>query len=467
MAIAKNIPYDQLQRGQSTTVQRRLTRNDLLILAGQAAASDPDHMATSFGTHPLFHDFIAQGIWGGAMVAAAALGTMPGPGTQLLADRMEYKKHIAIGDLIKTTLTVRELRGDNQVLLDCRSETEAGDEIAIGTLLVRAPSHSEHVIEDELKREPPTTRRSHFEALLRMTTDIQAMKTAVVHPVDDLSLMGAVEAARRELIVPVLIGPAQKIRAAADQAEVDIRDYELMDTRHSHAAAAKAAELAARGEVEALMKGALHTDEMIRAVLQQEGLRTERRVSHVWAIDVPTYPRLLLLTDAAINIAPDLRAKRDIIQNVLDLATALGINDPKVAILAATEEVHPNMSATMDAAALCKMSERGQITGGCIDGPLAFDNAISEHAAKTKNIRSPVAGRADILVAPDIEAGNLLGKQMSYLADAEIAGIVLGARIPIILTSRADSVYARLVSAALALLRAQWSRAQAKQQVLS
>lgn len=464
MATAKNITFDQLQQGQSTSLQHRLTRNDLLALAGQISASDPERMTASFGTHPLFHEFIAQGLWGSATIAAVALGRLPGPGTALLAQNLVYARAVAIGDVVTTTLTVAELREDNQVLLDCRAETESGELVTSGTLLVRAPTQSEQVVEDARQKAPSTTRRSHFEALLRMTRNMQPIKTGVVHPVDKLSLMGALDAARRELIEPILIGPKHKILAAAEEAGEDISSYQLISTRHSHAAAAKAAEMAAAGDVEALMKGALRTGEMIRAVLSQDSLKTERRVSHVWATDVPTYPRLLLLTDAAINVAPNLYTKRDITQNAIDLAHALGIDQPKVAILAATEEVKADMSATMDAAALCKMSERGQITGGLLDGPLAFDNAISEEAAKTKKILSPVAGYADIFVAPDIEAGNLLGKQLNYLADAEIAGIVLGAQVPIILTSRADSIYARSVSSALALLMAQWKKQQAAQE---
>jgi phosphate acetyltransferase len=279
------------------------------------------------------------------------------------------------------------------------------------------------------------------------------IRTAVVHPCDDASLSGAFEARDERLIIPVLIGPIAKIRKAAASSNHHLDGIEVVDTPHSHAAADKAVAMARSGEVEALMKGALHTDELMAAVVRPDtGLRTERRVSHVFVLDVPHYPKPLLLTDAAINIYPTLDDKRDIVQNAIDLARALGIVTPKIAILSAVETVTPKITSTVDAAALCKMADRGQITGGVLDGPLAFDNAISKDAAATKNIASPVAGDADVLVTPDLEAGNMLAKQLVYLAGAEAAGVVLGARVPIMLTSRADGTLARTASCAVAQL---------------
>jgi len=273
------------------------------------------------------------------------------------------------------------------------------------------------------------------------------------HTVDSVSLLGAVEAARQSLIVPVLIGPEQKIRAAAQQARLDLSPFEIVPTEHSDAAASMAVEMARAGKVEALMKGALHTDELLHPVVDAEhGLRTARRISHVFAIDAPTYPRALFITDAAVNVTPGLEDKRDIVQNAIELAHALGIPNPRVAILSAVETVSAKIPSTVDAAALCKMAERGQIIGGVLDGPLAFDNAVSQEAARTKGIASPVAGHADILLVPDLVSGNMLAKQLEYLADAQMAGIVLGARVPIILTSRADKTLARLGSCAIALL---------------
>jgi phosphate acetyltransferase/phosphate butyryltransferase len=294
----------------------------------------------------------------------------------------------------------------------------------------------------------------HYRQLLAQCAGLAPLKTAVVHPVDALSLTGAIEAARAGLIVPVLVGPEHKIRAAADAAQIDIAPYALISTEHSHAAAAKAVELARERTVEAIMKGSLHTDELMHAVIREPAIHTDRRMSHVFVIDAPLYPRPLYLTDAAINIYPTLDEKRDIVQNAIDLAHALGVAEPRVAILSAVETVTEKIKSTIDAAALCKMADRRQITGGVLDGPLAFDNAVSSEAAAAKGIVSPVAGRADIFVVPDIEAGNMLAKQLEYLADADMAGVVLGARVPIMLTSRADKTLARLSSCAVALLRA-------------
>lgn len=292
-----------------------------------------------------------------------------------------------------------------------------------------------------------------FQRLLMMAAHSAALRMAVVHPVDAASLQGAVEAAERGLITPVLVGPEHKIRAAADLARLDLTNTEIVPTDHSEAAAARAVELARAGEVQALMKGALHTDELLHAVLDADrGLRTARRMSHVFVIDLAAFPRLLLVTDAAINVYPTLTDKRDIAQNAIELAHIIGIEQPRMAILSAVETVTPAIRSTLDAAALCKMADRGQITGALLDGPLGFDNAVSLAAAHSKAIVSPVAGLADILLVPDLEAGNMLAKQLEYLAGAQIAGIVLGARVPIVLTSRADRALARLVSCAIAQL---------------
>jgi len=292
----------------------------------------------------------------------------------------------------------------------------------------------------------------HRSRLIQQTKTLPPIRTAVVHAVDVESLLGAIEAANAGLIDPVLVGPAAKIRAAAEQIKIDISSYELVSTEHSHAAAAKAVELARDSKVEALMKGSLHTDEFMGAVVHEEKLRTARRMSHVFVIDAPCYPRPLYVTDAAINIYPTVEEKADIIQNAIELTHVLGLDRPRVAILSAVETVSPKIQSTIDAAVLCKMADRGQITGGILDGPLAFDNAVSEEAAKIKGIVSSVAGRADIFVAPDLEAGNMLAKQLEYLAGAQLAGIVLGSRVPIVLTSRADKSQARMASCAVAKL---------------
>lgn len=291
-----------------------------------------------------------------------------------------------------------------------------------------------------------------FPRMIEEARSANPIRMAVCHPCNEVALCGAIEAAQAQLIDPVLVGPAHKIQALAQQAGIDIMPYPLIATEHSHAAAARAVALCRSGDCEALMKGSLHTDEFMQAVLQPDiGLRTARRVSHVFVMAVPTYPRLLLITDAAINIYPTLADKKDIAQNAIELAHALGVARPKVALLSAVEFVNPKIASTLDAAALCKMADRGQIQGGILDGPLAFDNAINLAAAEMKGIVSPVAGRADILLVPDMESGNMLAKQLDYLGNAESAGLVLGARVPIILTSRADSATTRLTSCAVAI----------------
>jgi phosphate acetyltransferase len=297
--------------------------------------------------------------------------------------------------------------------------------------------------------------QAKYDRLIARARQVRPARTVVVHPCDETSLRGATEAAELGIIVPILVGPAAKIATVAAQHKLDIGGFEIIDVPHSDAAAAKGVELIRQSHGELLMKGSLHTDELMRAVTSSTtGLRTARRISHVFIMDVPTYPETLFITDAAINIFPDLDVKRDIIQNAIDLWTQVGLGTPRVAILSAVETVTSKIPSTIEAAALCKMADRRQITGGLLDGPLAFDNAVDPEAARIKGIRSEVAGRAQILIVPDLEAGNMLAKNLSFLAKADAAGIVLGARVPIILTSRADSVRTRMASCAVAALYA-------------
>jgi phosphate acetyltransferase len=301
-----------------------------------------------------------------------------------------------------------------------------------------------------------------YQRLLRHAQALPPVRTAVAHPCDEVSLQGAVEAARLGLIAPILVGPPERIGGVAERAGLDISGFPLKETAHSHDSADKAVELVREGKAEALMKGSLHTDELMSAVVAREtGIRTARRISHCFVMDVPGHKDPLIITDAAVNIAPDLEAKIDIVQNAIDLGHALLFPEVRVAILSAMETVNPKVPSTVEAAALCKMAERGQITGGILDGPLALDNAISEEAAAIKEIVSRVAGRANVLVVPDLEAGNMLAKSLSFLAGADAAGIVLGARVPIILTSRADTVVGRLASCAVASLVAEARRRSA------
>lgn len=296
-------------------------------------------------------------------------------------------------------------------------------------------------------------KQTKYDRLIAMAKNVPSATTIVVHPCDETSLRGPIEAAESGIITPILVGPAEKIKALARDKGINIEKFELVDTPHSDASAAKGVELIHAGQADLLMKGSLHTDELMRAVTSSAtGLRTARRISHVFIMDVPSHADTLMVTDAAINIAPDLDVKRDIIQNAIDLFVAVGKETPRVAILSAVETVTSKIPSTIDAAAVCKMADRGQITGGILDGPLAFDNAIDPEAAKIKGIKSEVAGRAQILVVPNLEAGNMLAKNLIFLSNADAAGLVLGARVPIILTSRADSVRTRLASCAVASL---------------
>jgi phosphate acetyltransferase/phosphate butyryltransferase len=303
-------------------------------------------------------------------------------------------------------------------------------------------------------------RAEQYARLISRATELPAVPTVVVHPCDQTSLEGALDAAEAGMIDPVLVGPEKRIRAVAEEHGLDVSPFDIVDAAHSHESAARGMELLREARGEVLMKGSLHTDELMGAVVRKDsGLRTERRISHVFAMDVATYPKPLFITDAAINIFPDLRTKQDIVQNAIDFLRALGNERPLVAILSAVETVNPAIPSTVEAAALCKMADRGQISGGLLDGPLALDNAISLEAARIKGIDSPVAGQADVLVVPDLEAGNMLAKNLSFLAGALAAGIVLGARVPIVLTSRADSVQTRMASCAVGTIYANALRA--------
>ena len=357
-----------------------------------------------------------------------------------------------LDDTLTITVTAKSKNtADGIVLFDCRAVNQRGEEIITGVARVKAPTKKPTDAESPYINMQLHSKKA-FEKLINYVKDWDRLPIAVCHPCSKEALEGAIEAAKINLIDPILVGPEAKIRALAESLNLDISPYRLVDALHSHDAAVKAVALCRSGEAEALMKGSLHTDELMSAVVPSAtGLRTERRISHVFIMDVPTYPRPLFITDAAINIYPTLEDKVDILKNAIQLAHALNIPQPKVAILSAMETVNPKIPGTIEAAALCKMADRGQIEGAVIDGPLAFDNAISREAAQIKGIHSPVAGLADILLVPDLEAGNMLAKQLAYLGRAESAGIVLGTRVPIILTSRADSAEARLASCAVAV----------------
>jgi phosphate acetyltransferase/phosphate butyryltransferase len=456
MSPIENQPFATLQVGEEERLVHVLTKEDFSLLATQAATIgagvvDPTVVATR-----TFAADSVQSAWASALISALIAGRLPGAGSKLIRQTIETSAAVAPGDVLTIVARVMAKAPEGRrVTIEVRATNQRGELAMAASLEIAAPKKTIAAEPREEFVEQMREKGRRYKILIERTRDLKALKTAVVHPVDEASLLGAIEAAREDLMEPVLVGPEAKVRRAAEAAGIDIARYQIVSTEHSHAAADKAVALARAGEVEALMKGALHTDELMQAVVAADtGLRTARRISHVFAIDAPGYPRALFITDAAVNIYPTLFDKRDIAQNAIDLIVALGIAAPRVAILSAVETVSPDIRSTVDAAALCKMADRGQIVGGILDGPLAFDNAVSLEAARTKGIVSPVAGQADILLVPDLEAGNMLAKQLVYLAEAEMAGIVLGARVPIMLTSRADNTIARLGSCAIALILA-------------
>ncbi|MDO9237190.1 MAG: bifunctional enoyl-CoA hydratase/phosphate acetyltransferase [Aquabacterium sp.] len=445
MTSFSNRTFDQISVGERIAVAHSVTRDDVELLA--LVSGDVSVLSADVEWGQL-REPVCEAVSAEALVHGLLKRRLPGPGTSIVAHQLVFTGAVSMGDELEASVCVASKLAPDCLVMDCL--VVRGDEVLLsGTVTVRAPPHNLTV--DQRAQPAVILRRNDvFGHLFRGCEACAPVLCAVVHPCDVDSLAGAIEAARHRLIEPVLVGPRAKIMAVAQAGGWDISGYRLVDTEHSHAAAAQAVALARNGEVQALMKGSLHTDELMGAVVARDtGLRTARRVSHVFVMDVPSYPRMLLVTDAAVNIAPTIRDKVDIVQNAIDLAHVLGVAQPKVAILAAVETVNPDMQATIDAAMLCKMADRGQITGGLVDGPLAFDNAVSVEAARTKHIVSPVAGLADILVVPSLEAGNMVAKQLQYLAGADSAGIVLGARVPIVLTSRSDSVRTRLASAAV------------------
>ena len=448
----ENHTFDEIQVGDSASLTRTLSRDDIALFAAITGDVNPTH-GGALGL------LTAHSMWGGALVSAVLGTKLPGPGTVYAGQSLHFRKRIAAGDTLTTTVEVkRKLPASGMVVLDCHCIDEAGAEVMSGRAEVFAPTEK---FAGSLAELPEVKLRRHekYDALIARCRGLPPIPTAVAYPCDDSSLTAVLDAASAGIIRPWLVGPSAAIKAAAVSANADLDGYEVVDAPNSRIAADKAVELVRLGKAELLMKGSLHTDELMGAVVRKDtGLRTSRRVSHCFIMDVPTYPKPLVITDAAVNIAPTLEEKIDIVRNAIDLAHALGLEQPRVAILSAVETINPKIQSTLDAAALCKMADRGQITGGLLDGPLALDNAISAAAAKIKRIVSPVAGQADILVVPDLEAGNMLAKNLSFLADADAAGIVLGARVPVILTSRADSVRARMASCAVAALYAHAQR---------
>jgi len=456
-----NKTFDEIHVGDSASLTRTLMPEDVKLFASLTGDVNPAVVDPKFSESGMFREVIAHGMWSGSLISTVLGTQFPGPGTILVDQSLHFARPVTIGDRITITVTAKQKFEHNKhVVFDCVCTNQEGLQVVRGKAEVLAPlekvSRLQEVHMPEIRIDDKHERYTH---LLERVKGLEPIPTAVAHPCDAESLKGPVMAFQAGIIEPILVGPENKIRAVAEEFGIDLHGIRIVNAAHSHDSAALAVSLVRTGDAEALMKGSLHTDELMgEVVARANGLRTSRRISHVFVMDVPTYHRPLLITDAAINIAPTLEEKADIIRNAIDLAHVIGIPEPKVAILSAVETINPKIQSTLDAAALCKMADRGQIKGGLLDGPLAFDNAVSIVAAKTKGIKSAVAGHAEILVVPDLESGNMVAKQLEYLANALTAGIVLGTKVPIVLTSRADSAETRTASCVIAALIAHANR---------
>ncbi|MDO5504916.1 MAG: bifunctional enoyl-CoA hydratase/phosphate acetyltransferase [Pseudoxanthomonas suwonensis] len=452
-AILHNRTYEEIAIGDSASLTRTAGQDDIDLFARVSGDVNPAHMDPEYAAGDRFGHVIVHGMWTASLVSAVLGNALPGPGSVYLGQNLRFRAPVALGDTITARVTVREKRPARGVVaLDCECINQHGQVVLSGEAEVIAPRERVRIA---TKAPPPVRvqRTARFDALIQRARTLPPVRAAFVHPCSVAAIRSALEGREQALVEPLLIGPRARIQAAADAAGVSLDGLCIDDVPHSHAAAERGVQLGAAGEVGVLVKGSLHTDELLSAVVARSGgLRTDRWVSHAFVMDVPAYDKLLVVTDAAINLAPTLEVKRDIARNAIDLMRLLGVEQPKVAVLAAVETINPKMPSTLDAAALTLMAARGQISGGMVDGPLAFDNAIDREAARIKGIDSPVAGLADILLAPDIEAGNIAAKQLQYFAGADSAGVVLGAKVPVVLTSRSDGVRGRIASMALARL---------------
>jgi phosphate butyryltransferase len=449
--------WDEIAIGESASVTRVCTPNDLIVFAHASGNLNPVNLPGE-SEQETGRAAVAPGMWCAALFSAALGNKLPGPGTVYRAQDLRFHARVETGEAVVATVTVREKLAGNLLVLDCRLEKQDGTLVVTGTAEVSPPLNrlvTDGVAIPELTLVP----RGKFSRLLEACRGLPAMPTAIAAPTDGNSLGGAWEATKEGLIAPILVGPEAEIRAEAAKIGWDLAGVAIEHVPSAHDAPARAVALVHEGRAEAVMKGNIHSDEVLRHVTKSDGgLRAGRRVSHAFVLDIPGHETLMIISDAAINILPDLMTKADIVQNAIDLARAIGIETPRVGVLSAVETINAAIPSTIDAAALSKMAERGQIKGGLVDGPLAMDNAVDLEAARTKGIQSSVAGRADVLIAPNLEAGNMLAKQLVFLSQADTGGLVLGARVPVMLTSRADDEHARLMSAAFAVLYGYWRR---------
>lgn len=458
MTLHTNTPWAKLEIGMEAEASHVCRAEDFYVFANSSGNMNPMHLPKEDGDGDGQPEAVAPSMWLGALISGVLGNFLPGPGTLYKGQTLNFLNRAHAGDDIIAKVKLAAKGEGRLATFDTWVEHKDGTRIAEGQAVVIAPERSVAVDPRDV---PGLTVQTHvhFDAVLARAEPYEAMPTAVVAPEDDAALGGALLAYRHTLLRPILVGDAAKIAKTAAEIGADLTGLEIVDIPNHSAAASAAVKMVHEGRVGALMKGDLHTDDLLHHVVKKEGgLRTHRRLSHVFVMDVPGLDHLLFVTDAAINIAPSLEEKVDIVQNAINLAHALGNPEPKVGVLSAVETVNPRIPSTLDAAILSKMADRGQIHGGLVDGPLAMDNAIDLEAARTKGILSAVAGHADILVVPNLEAGNMLAKELTFVAHAQAGGIVLGAQCPIILTSRADDEKARLASCAVAVMVREWAR---------
>jgi Phosphotransacetylase len=445
--------YEEISIGDTATTEHVFTTDDAMAFASisgfHAMLNIDEQIQRAGGVPPN-----GPNMWCASLISGLFSMNIPGPGCTLTGVSLKFHHRIRVGDrLLAAVKVIGKDDAAKKITFDCTGKNSEGDSIFTGTAELLAPATKARWSTLPLPQVIVNNQYRHYLGLIERANAKPPVKTAIAWPCDEVSLGGAMQAVKDKLIEPVLVGSEEKIRAVADKLQIELGSTPIIDIGNSRAAAAKAVELASKGEVQMLMKGSLHTDELMGAVVSREGgLRIGRRISHVFALDVPSYHKTLFVTDAAVNIQPDLETKIHILQNAIDMLHAIEIENPKVAILSAVESVNPAIPSTLEAAALCKMVDRGQITGATVDGPLAFDNAISAEAARIKKITSRVTGDVDLLMVPNLEAGNILFKELQYLAGALAAGVVVGAKVPVVLTSRADGELVRMASCALGVL---------------
>jgi phosphate acetyltransferase len=454
-AFIENRTYDEIAVGDSATLTRTLRPEDIQLFAIMSGDVNPAHVDPEYAHSSMFHEVIAHGMWGGALISTVLGTEFPGPGTIYIGQTLRFSRPVKVGDQITIRITCKQKFDHNKhIVFDCLCTNQDNLKVISGEAEVLAPSEKVKRERVELPEITISDRWGRYKKLLARAKGLPAATAAFANPAYAESLQSAVTASESGILRPVLVGPEKSIRSLARQHDIDLLRCRVIDAPHGRAAIARAIEMARSGDADIVVQGDVTTAEFMARAIAHDGLRTMRRLSHVLYIDVPSYPRPVILSDMMVNIEPTLEDKIEIVQNAIDFAHMMGIAEPKVAIIAGIDTVTPKMRATVDAAALVKMADRGQISGGVLDGPLGIDNALSIVAARSAHLKSAVAGQADVLIAPDLEAGNMLAKQLEHLSDAIAGGVVLGGRVPIVLANRNDSIESRVASLVLALLLA-------------